>query len=514
MWSSRLYLFMGIIFSLAAVYDAYRLRWLCDDAFISFRYAIQMVRGEGLVFNPGEPVEGYTNFLWTVLIGVFSWAGVRPEVFAIAAGLLFYSGTLLLLLLIRPENLEQGEGKSHIPFAMVSFALIFHGRIFATSGLEVSLFTLVLTGAVLLADKTKGKPGLQFLLILSGVSLTLIRPEGFLYLVFHTFYVLGDQSWPDRRKERSGTRISLVVLGPWLLLLAWLSWKLQFYGDLLPNTYYAKSGGASYFEQGFRYYSLFFQEYPALALPFLLYPLELIRRAVLQRKWMELLVDLPVLIHLFYIWKVGGDFMFARFLVPLLPVILYRTGEFVRSYTIGSKNKGEFVLGVLLVLLSYRNDIYRGLEFPRIDFITDEHRIYPLGEVRKVESDYKKISSIFQKHGIRTAFYGTEAMQIYYLDPVYAFEAVGGLTDRELARRPIEKRGRPGHEKRASFADYQKRGIDLLLFPDEREPHPNGGDLIHLKFNQGTWRLLKENQDFIKDLEMTGLFRLPERPGR
>src|SRR5262245_14911733 len=39
-----------------------------DDAFISFRYARNLANGNGLVFNPGERVEGYTNFLWTVVL--------------------------------------------------------------------------------------------------------------------------------------------------------------------------------------------------------------------------------------------------------------------------------------------------------------------------------------------------------------------------------------------------------------------------------------------------------------
>lgn len=39
-----------------------------DDPFISFRYAQQLVVGNGLVYNPGERLEGYTNFLWTILI--------------------------------------------------------------------------------------------------------------------------------------------------------------------------------------------------------------------------------------------------------------------------------------------------------------------------------------------------------------------------------------------------------------------------------------------------------------
>ena len=40
-------------------------QWI-DDSFISFRYARHLFEGHGLVFNPGDPVEGYTNFLWCI----------------------------------------------------------------------------------------------------------------------------------------------------------------------------------------------------------------------------------------------------------------------------------------------------------------------------------------------------------------------------------------------------------------------------------------------------------------
>ncbi len=40
--------------------------FLCDDAFISFRYVRNLLEGHGLVFNPGEHVEGYSNFLWVL----------------------------------------------------------------------------------------------------------------------------------------------------------------------------------------------------------------------------------------------------------------------------------------------------------------------------------------------------------------------------------------------------------------------------------------------------------------
>ena len=57
---------------------AWRFRWLCDDAYISFRYARHLAEGAGLRFNPGEspPVEGYSNFLWTLWLALGELAGV------------------------------------------------------------------------------------------------------------------------------------------------------------------------------------------------------------------------------------------------------------------------------------------------------------------------------------------------------------------------------------------------------------------------------------------------------
>ena len=54
--------------------------FITDDAFISFRYARNLLEGHGLVFNPGEYVEGYTNFLWVLeLAAIWGLLGIRPE---------------------------------------------------------------------------------------------------------------------------------------------------------------------------------------------------------------------------------------------------------------------------------------------------------------------------------------------------------------------------------------------------------------------------------------------------
>src|SRR5688572_29028604 len=54
--------------------DAVAQFWSCDDAFISFRYAENLVDGLGLVFNAGERVGGYPTFAWTLLFA----AGLTP----------------------------------------------------------------------------------------------------------------------------------------------------------------------------------------------------------------------------------------------------------------------------------------------------------------------------------------------------------------------------------------------------------------------------------------------------
>src|SRR5207302_9617699 len=60
--------------------------FVTDDAFISFVYSRNLAEHGQLVFNLGERVEGYTNFLWTVLLAGLMKLGWRPESASIACG--------------------------------------------------------------------------------------------------------------------------------------------------------------------------------------------------------------------------------------------------------------------------------------------------------------------------------------------------------------------------------------------------------------------------------------------
>lgn len=78
-----------------------RFWFLCDDAFISFRFASHWAAGEGVRFNPGQhvPVEGYSNFLWVALSALFERLG--PGAPAAMPWASFALGSVLLAAVFR-----------------------------------------------------------------------------------------------------------------------------------------------------------------------------------------------------------------------------------------------------------------------------------------------------------------------------------------------------------------------------------------------------------------------------
>lgn len=80
----------------ACVFHAYYWSCLVDDAYISFRYAENLAAGHGLVFNPGERVEGWTSFLWVVILGLLSLVGLPLPRAAAALGSACGVATILL----------------------------------------------------------------------------------------------------------------------------------------------------------------------------------------------------------------------------------------------------------------------------------------------------------------------------------------------------------------------------------------------------------------------------------
>ncbi len=235
-----------------SIIAASRLAWICDDAFISFRYAENLVHGSGLVFNAGERVEGYGNFLWTLWAALGIRLGFEPEAWSIGWGIACYAAsTLLLALHSLWRTRGSGETGAVVPLAALLVAAHADWSAYGTSGLETSLFTFlsVLGFVIVIGGLAEPSRLLRGGLIFGVAALT--RPDGPLLAAGAGLFVL----LSSRAGPRGAVAFGAGFLGVWL---PYIAWKIWYYGDFFPNTYYAKSASVAWYSQGLTYARLYF----------------------------------------------------------------------------------------------------------------------------------------------------------------------------------------------------------------------------------------------------------------
>lgn len=281
--------------------------FLSDDAFISFRFAENLAEGHGAVFNPSERVEGYTNPLWVLVLALGLRIGLQPEGLSLWLGGI--SGALLLLALSRREQRNRPWTS---PFAWLAPLALASTPCFAawcSGGLETGFFTLLVYMGLTCASHELEHPlqaPARSSLWLSLAAVT--RSDGAIFLVVPGAFLLL-QVVRGRRSVRSmlsWLAPPLCILGGHFLL------RRMYYGQWMPNTYYAKVSGA-YWEQGWNYLSLYLRQYPVLW-----FAPTLLLAMLSAGSRLRLLSATLVLV---YLASVGGDRLEFRFLVPLLPLL-------------------------------------------------------------------------------------------------------------------------------------------------------------------------------------------------
>ncbi len=441
------------------IVSAFSLRWVCDDAFITFRYIENFLNGNGLVYNVGERVEGYTHFLWLMIVAAFQWLGANPVPTSEYLGLATFAGVLVLAVVI---SHHVGKG-TYLPLAALMLAFHYDFGIWATSGLETMAFTfLILCSAYLLFVRRMFFWG-GFALMLS----VLMRPDGALICAVAFVCVV-----------RDGRRAVMKFLLPFLFLVAWLGWKYWYYGDILPNTYYAKSAGLSYFSQGFEYLWTYFEPYKTSCI-FLLGLL------VLRDRLVQFCLGAIVVYSTLFVARIGGDFMYARFMIPLIP-LMYIAGE-ISVRELLRENRWIWAVFVVLPLIvwaerSPRNALFSAADGSHketyLDYggIADEHWYYTSsreGNINRIEHDElfgRKLKMMFEGEYVRVLLRGQDALAYYAKFPECVEE--NGLTDVYIAHLPVADRGRPGHEKTAPWDYLLARKVHFLFMrkPDEFPP--------------------------------------------
>jgi len=287
-----------------------RVTWLDDDMMISLRYARNLAEGKGLVWNEGERVEGYTNFLWTLGMVPAHWVA-KPESVSFVVSAV--NAILLILLITQLFRLIEIMGGSRWCATLGSLALATSSPvlIWAVAGGETILLALWL---VLLAiETTESGSGVQRAVkigLLGGLAY-LTRPDAAVAVAVLLLAI----AW-RHRKDR--VFLAWLVASLALLPLLQLGFRLAYYGEWLPNTYHLK---ATVWEgrqrAGLMYAGILLRTYwPWIVIAAL---------ASIGIRQVRPLVA-AVAAHFLYIAWIGGDVLpELRFWVPVLPLLIAST---------------------------------------------------------------------------------------------------------------------------------------------------------------------------------------------
>ncbi len=406
------------------VVHARKFWFVTDDAFISFIYARNLAEHGQLVYNLGDRVDGYTNFLWTVLL-----AGVHRLGGALEAWSLWLATALSALTIVLAVRLgEHLDPDAPAPRRLLAPLLLGGSGALAcwtSGGLETALFSTLVTASALCALEASPRRDLVFGVL--GALGAMTRPEGLLL-----FALLGGFALVDRRRAPVRALVAFAVLfGPYFV------WHWRYYGFPFPNTYYVKSSGArgETLSQGAFYVGRFARDYGIwLWLP-LVVPL--------RRGLMVLALSVPFVL---YVASVGGDFMgLYRFLVPLLPLWAVHAERALGR--LGPRLPAPAFAALALGFLgSY------GLASARVTRkasteIGAERGIDTPGYLRKYAHDRALIGQWMAPHlgpeDLLTV--GGAGAQVWYAR-ARAIDAFG-LTDRFIAHEVPAQSTRPGHQK-------------------------------------------------------------------
>ncbi|MDY0002049.1 MAG: hypothetical protein RBU30_12190 [Polyangia bacterium] len=518
-----------IAVSLGFLWHWDRFDFLCDDAYISFRYAENMARAGELTWNLGEPpVEGYTNFLWTVILAAGIRLGAGPEAAAPVLGAIF--GLLSLWALfwmqrvlsgaggLRPGRLEQRFGPleelwggARLPSGWDALAPAIAAcwgafACWSSGGLETALFTFLLTWGLtqVLREEAADASGVPGQLRPSGLIFALAamtRPEGallFAVVAAHRLlWSLADLALqafgrgPRRRLSETLLRDGLWILGFVVLYGAYFAWRYEAYGHLYPNTYYVKvatTDPGKTLEAGWAYLQSFVRDYRLLHLA----PLGalaagaawLFGRGGGRRVAYLLTLLFPILaIHAWHVVRFGGDFMaMHRFFVPIVPILALLMALGARALTelpllvLGRRSDrlavfafmpAAAILVGLFVMWSTELDrkTLTTLRVTPTGYSGEYDGMESVAFMRKFARDRVLVGRWLRERVRRGSLMAVGgAGAIVYHSGLRALDSFG-LSDTWIAHHAPPVSHRPGHQKRAPLAYVLSRRPDLLCYP-------------------------------------------------
>ncbi|MEW6195514.1 MAG: hypothetical protein AB1521_10195 [Bacteroidota bacterium] len=458
--------------------DCLEINFIQDDAYTSFRYAKNFAEGKGLVFNEGEKVEGYTNFLWVLVLGIFHKMNIDLETAAQVMSLLFGVTAIWLTFFLSRLFIDYGESKIFYPLmcllppSLVSYSAPM--MYWSVSGMETSLFISLTLMTIFLLWNRKKKTSFGSLFVAVSFLNSLVRPEGmliFILLCLFDYIAIRNGRYPgiNYNSNKYLNRERAIELAVYILLIfSHIAFRLIYYGHLLPNTFYAKTDFTTEFLiRGLNYFLEFAQNN-------LLYGALLVLPAFAYRSAKHQIIFFYyfILTNFIAIIFIGGDVLpIYRFFLPFLPIVFIFAIKGILSLKklVNNKLKIAFAIITFSIIVIYGYTNYR----QQLAFII-EKKSYEAGLVKKMKIYADWIESSSMNHNRITVALSTIGSFSYNTDA--RIIDIVGLANEYIAHNPKEVKGIDEElpvlwKERRYNADYVlQQKPDYIIFPAGAKP--------------------------------------------
>ncbi len=415
-------------------YNFYIYPWMMDDAFIFFRYAENFSSGAGFVYNQGERVEGCTSFLWLLILSIAALLKLDLLLFSKLLNAVFVFFTISLT--ARAHKYIEPFTPAHSAAAAAFLSTMAAFAPWLSSGMETVLFSFLIIFTYFYS--INAKKAVEY--GVSGVLCALLvicRPEGIFLAApifgFHYIMQLG----------RAGKGFYISLLKFIFVYAPYFAWRYFYYGSLMPNTYHAKIGfGLAQLLRGAHYlfdYFIAAAFFLILLVPagYYIFSVKAGGAAAIkdyENKLKLAVLDIFVLLNIFFVTLIGGDFMygfrfFAHLSAPLAIIAVY-------SLSLLFQKAARFKTAVIVIII-----------YSLFQFFTHPE-VYGIAGSSPVE--FGRAAGLFLKQNAppESLLAINTAGIIPYYSKLKTVDMLG-LTDKYIARSDVENfgAGPAGHEK-------------------------------------------------------------------
>jgi hypothetical protein len=210
-----------------------------DDTFITLRYSRNLASGIGPTYNATGPrAEGYTTFLWMLVLAAPHALGFDAALFAKVAGVAATLATTALAAAWAWTEAPGGASRKLWAGAVAAtcFASIPATAVHAVSGMETALFTALLTATLFATSGyLRGRDTARWAVAGCALLLGLTRPEG---NVAAFVAVATAASLVEAGARR---RLVVAAVAGWMAPIALYElWRRHYYGLPFPLPFYVK----------------------------------------------------------------------------------------------------------------------------------------------------------------------------------------------------------------------------------------------------------------------------------